>query len=81
MRLSATDKAIGELNMRRADIDRARDYIEEHTAENAVNAIKGDIADIDRCITLLKSVGSAQAAPVVKKPRAARKAKKSETDA
>lgn len=71
MRLTATDKAIGELHMRRADIARALDYIKETpSGVSTEDRIAGDLADIERCVDLLKTVSAPP--KVAKVPRAAR---------
>lgn len=69
MRLTATDKAIGELNMRKADIERAQALLQEY-GENAEKGIVSDLVDIDRCIKLLQSVAPA---PKPEKPAKERK--------
>lgn len=74
MRLTATDKAIGELNMRKADIERAAAYLAgTPTGVSAADRIAADIDDIDSCVQLLRTV----AAPpkVAKVPKVARAAK------
>lgn len=80
MRLTATDKAIGELNMRRADIERATSYLEQRNGVDVDDlvhqAVKRDLGDIDRCIELLRAVAPApkpEKAPKVGKPRKSRK--------
>lgn len=80
MRLTATDKAIGELNMRRADIERATTYLESRNGVDVNDlvhqAVKCDLADIDRCIELLRAVAPApklEKVAKVGKPRKARK--------
>jgi hypothetical protein len=64
MRLTATDKAIGELNMRKANIEFAKGLIENKVDLGAA------LDDIDRCIELLRTV-----APAPKPEKAARVAK------
>lgn len=79
MRLTATDKAIGELNMRKADIERASAYIDKANgrADEGASLIASDLADIDRCITLLRVVAPPPKPEKASKPRAPRKSKKS----
>ena len=67
MRLTATDKAIGELNMQKADILRAKQII--HDGGN----IDAMLSDIDRCIAILETV---KPQPKPEKPSAARRSRK-----
>lgn len=84
MRLTATDKAIGELNMRKADIERARDYIvagDPNRADIAtLDRVMADLKDIDRCVEILRSVAPAPKPEKVAKPRRERKSKKAEAE-
>lgn len=76
MRLTATDKAIGELNMRKADLDRATAIVLKYGVEKATEGMTIEYADIDRCIELLRAVQPApkpEKAAKVGKPRKSRK--------
>lgn len=77
MRLTATDKAIGKLNMHRAGLELGKALIVKHGIENALAGIEGEIADTDRCIELLRYVAPAPKPEKVAKPRTPRKSKKS----
>lgn len=84
MRLTATDKAIGELNMRKADIERAKAFIEKYDVDSVMEGINGELALMDRCADMLRSVAPApkpEKSPKVGKPRKARGKSASEVDA
>ncbi len=84
MRLTATDKAIGEVTMLKADIERAKAFIEKYGAEHAEVAIVEELALMDRCIELLRSVQPApkpEKAAKVGKPRKSRKSNGAEAEA
>lgn len=77
MRLTATDKAIGELNMQKADIERAARYVADGVDFHAA------ATDIDRCIEILRSVSTAVVAKKAaksEKPKRVRKSKKADED-
>jgi hypothetical protein len=63
MRLTAAEKAIGALNMRKADIERAQLYLEKG------EDLTTQLADIERCIELLHAM-QIETAPKPRKPRA-----------
>ena len=74
MRLTAIDKAIGNLTMRKSDIERAKLYIEKG------EDIDQQLADIERCIELLHAM-NIETAPKVRKPRAVKGKKAKESAA
>lgn len=72
MRLTATDKAIGEINMRKADIERARALVASGLDLGA------EMALLDRCIEVLRSTSGTVAPkkqPKADKPKAAKRSK------
>ena len=84
MRLTATDKAIGEINMRRADMERARALLEKYSTSPimdhpAWDGIADELALMDRCIDMLRSVAP-QPKPEKPKVERKRKAKKAEAE-
>lgn len=78
MRLTATDKAIGEVNMRRADVERAKSFIERFDTSDAaivLSGIKEELALMDYCVEMLRSVAPAPKPEKVAKERKPRKRK------
>jgi len=75
MRLTATDKAIGEINMRRADLERAKAVIEKYGVDNAMTGIGDELGLMDRCIDMLRSVAPAPKPEKADKPKRVRKSK------
>lgn len=65
MKRTATEKAIGELNMRKSDIERAKLFLEKG------DDLDEQLGDIERCIALLRDMAIEPSA----KPKRTRKRK------
>ena len=63
MKLTATEKAFGQLTMRKADIERAKAFIDTETD------LVIELSDIERCIALLRAMAMEDAPKPPRKPR------------